>query len=118
MQSVVEQSGVDSGLVSVFVPGSTAAVTTMEHEPGGVHDLREALGGLIPQDADYELGGDPPTSGLRPDYPPGGDRGPSETIPARSDRLELGTWQQIVLIDFDERPRTRDIVVKAFESSS
>ena len=121
---MVDQSGVESGLVSVFVPGSTAAVTTMEHEPGGVHDLREALGRLIPQEADYELGGDPPTSGLRPDYPPGTRRtnahahiraaivGPSETIPVRSGSLALGTWQQIVLVDFDDRARQRTVVVQ------
>jgi secondary thiamine-phosphate synthase enzyme len=127
VQSVVDQSGVDSGLASVFVPGSTAAVTTMEHEPGGVHDLREALDRLVPRDGHYELGGDPPTSGLRPDYPPGTRRtnahahiraaivGPSETLPVRGGRLEIGTWQQIVLVDFDDRPRQRTVVVRVLD---
>jgi secondary thiamine-phosphate synthase enzyme len=124
VQSVVDQSGVESGLVSVFVPGSTAAVTTMEHEPGGVHDFRVALERLVPPDGDYELGGDPPTPGLRPDYPPHTRRtnahahiraaivGPSETLPVRSGHLALGTWQQIVLVDFDDRARERTVVVQ------
>lgn len=124
---MIEQSGVHSGLASVFVPGSTAAVTTMEYEPGGVHDLREALDRLIPREGDYELGGEPPTSGLRPDYPPDTRRtnshahiraaivGPSETLPVRGGRLELGTWQQLVLVDFDDRPRERTVVVQVLE---
>jgi len=124
---VVDQSGVEGGLVSVFVPGSTAAVTTMEHEPGGVHDLREALDRLIPREGDDRPGGDPPTSGLRPDYSPDTRRtsshahiraaivGPSETLPVRGGRLALGTWQQIVLVDFDDRPRQRTVVVQVLD---
>lgn len=111
MQSVVDQSGVDSGLVSVFVPGSTAAVTTMEHEPGGVHDLREALGQLIPQDADYEhnrLNRDTNAHA----HVRAAIVGPSETLPVRGGRLELGTWQQIVLVDFDDRARERTVLVQ------
>jgi secondary thiamine-phosphate synthase enzyme len=127
VQSLVDQSGVEGGLVSVFVPGSTAAVTTMEYEPGGVHDLREALDRLIPREGDYQLGGDPPTSGLRPDYPPDTRRtnshahiraaivGPSETLLVRAGRLALGTWQQIVLVDFDDRPRQRTVVVQVVD---
>jgi secondary thiamine-phosphate synthase enzyme len=127
VQSVVDQSGVEAGLVSVFVPGSTAAVTTMEYEPGGVHDLREALDRLIPREGDYQLGGDPPTSGLRPDYPPDTRRtnshahiraaivGASETLPLRGGRLALGDWQQIVLVDFDDRPRKRTVIVRVLD---
>jgi secondary thiamine-phosphate synthase enzyme len=127
VQSVVDQSGVEAGLVSVFVPGSTAAVTTMEYEPGGVHDLREALDRLIPREGDYQLGGEPPTSGLRPDYPPDTRRtnshahiraaivGASETLPLRGGRLALGTWQQIVLVDFDDRPRKRTVIVRVLD---
>jgi secondary thiamine-phosphate synthase enzyme len=117
--SVLEASGVENGMVSVFVPGSTAAVTAMEHEPGGVRDLREALERLIPAQGDYEPGGKPPTSGLRPDYPRDTHAhtwatiiGPSETLPVRDGRLELGTWQQLVLVDFDDRPRQRTVVVQ------
>jgi secondary thiamine-phosphate synthase enzyme len=108
---VVEQSGVDSGLVSVFVPGSTAAVTTMEHEPGGVHDLREALDRLIPPQGDYEhnrLNADTNSHA----HIRAAIVGPSETVPVREGRLELGAWQQIVLVDFDDRARQRTVIVR------
>jgi secondary thiamine-phosphate synthase enzyme len=111
VQSVVEQSGVDSGLVSVFVPGSTAAVTTMEHEPGGVHDLREALDRLIPPQGDYEhnrLNADTNSHA----HIRAAIVGPSETVPVREGRLELGAWQQIVLVDFDDRARQRTVIVR------
>jgi secondary thiamine-phosphate synthase enzyme len=111
VQTVVEQSGVESGLAAVFVPGSTAAVTTMEHEPGGVHDLREALDRLIPRDGDYEhnrLNADTNSHA----HIRAAIVGASETLPVRGGRLELGTWQQIVLVDFDDRPRQRTVVVQ------
>jgi secondary thiamine-phosphate synthase enzyme len=119
VESVLESAGVANGVVSVFVPGSTAAITAMEHEPGGVRDLRAALERLIPAKGDYEPGGKPPTSGLRPDYPRDTRAqacaalvGPSETVPVRDGSLALGTWQQLVLIDFDDRPRERTVVVQ------
>ncbi len=111
VQSVVDQSGVDSGIASVFVPGSTAAVTTMEHEPGGVQDLRAALSRLIPQEGDYEhnrLNADTNAHA----HIRAAIVGPSETVPVRSGRLALGTWQQIVLVDFDDRERQRTVVVQ------
>ncbi|HEX6584397.1 MAG TPA: secondary thiamine-phosphate synthase enzyme YjbQ [Thermoleophilaceae bacterium] len=111
VRSVVEQSGVESGLVSVFVPGSTAAVTAMEHEPGGVHDLREALDRLIPREGAYEhnrLNSDTNSHA----HIRAAIVGPSETLPVRGGRLDLGTWQQIVLVDFDDRPRQRTVVVQ------
>jgi secondary thiamine-phosphate synthase enzyme len=114
VQSVLEQSGVDSGLVSVFVPGSTAAVTTMEHEPGGVHDLRAALDRLIPQAGEYEhnrLNSDTNAHA----HIRAAIVGPSETLPVRAGRLELGTWQQIVLVDFDDRARQRTVVVQVVD---
>jgi secondary thiamine-phosphate synthase enzyme len=114
VQSVVDQAGVDSGLASVFVPGSTAAVTTMEHEPGGVHDLREALDRLIPKDGDYEhnrLNADTNSHA----HIRAAIVGASETLPVRGGRVELGTWQQIVLVDFDDRPRQRTVVVQVLD---
>ena len=108
--SVVEQSGVDQGVVSVFVPGSTAAVTTMEFEPGGVHDLREALERLVPREGDYEhnrLNADTNSHA----HIRAAVVGPSETVPIRDGRLETGTWQQVVLVDFDDRPRERMVLV-------
>ena len=111
VQSVVEQSGVETGVASVFVPGSTAAVTLMEYEPGGVHDLREALDRLVPKQGDYEhnrLNHDTNSHAhIRASIV-----GPSQTVPVTGGRLETGTWQQVVLVDFDDRPRRRAVVVQ------
>jgi secondary thiamine-phosphate synthase enzyme len=111
VESVVEQAGVETGVASVFVPGSTAAVTLMEHEPGGVHDLKAALDRLVPKDGDYEhnrLNADTNSHA----HIRAAIVGPSETVPLREGRLETGTWQQIVLVDFDDRPRQRTVVVQ------
>jgi secondary thiamine-phosphate synthase enzyme len=110
VQSVVSQAGVDEGAVSVFVPGSTAAVTAMEYEPGGVHDLRSILDRLIPREGAYEhnrLNADTNSHA----HIRAAIVGPSETVPVREGRLVLGTWQQLVLVDFDDRPRERTVVV-------
>ena len=95
----------------VFVPGSTAALTTMEYEEGSVEDVKAVLEKLAPEDADYQH------------HRRWGDRngaahiksaliGADLVIPIEQGKLALGTWQQIVLIDFDERPRQRDVIVK------
>jgi secondary thiamine-phosphate synthase enzyme len=111
VESVLESSGVENGMVSVFVPGSTAAVTAMEHEPGGVRDLREALERLIPAQGDYEhnrLNHDTNSHA----HIRAAIVGPSESVPVRDGSLALGTWQQLVLVDFDDRPRQRTVVVQ------
>jgi len=109
--SVVRTSGVQRGLVTVFATGATVAVTTMEHEPGGVSDLQGLLDRLIPAAGDYEhnrLNHDTNAHAhLRAAV-----IGPSETIPIVEGHLALGTWQQIVLIDFDDRPRQRTVTVQ------
>jgi secondary thiamine-phosphate synthase enzyme len=109
--AVVRQSGVEQGMVSVFVTGSTAAVTTMEYEPGGVQDLQETLERLISRARDYAHNvlnhDDNAHAHLRASLV-----GPSETVPLVGGRLVLGTWQQLVLIDFDTRPRRREIHVQ------
>jgi secondary thiamine-phosphate synthase enzyme len=109
--AVVRQSEVGHGLVSVFVTGSTAAVTTMEYEPGGVQDLQAALERLVPRAGDYAHnvlnGDDNAHAHLRASLV-----GPSETIPLVDGRLVLGTWQQVVLLDFDTRPRRREVHVQ------
>jgi secondary thiamine-phosphate synthase enzyme len=109
--AVVRQSEVEHGQVSVFVTGSTAAVTTMEYEPGGVQDLQETLERLVPRARDYAHnvmnGDDNAHAHLRASLV-----GPSETIPLVAGRLVLGTWQQVVLIDFDTRPRRREVHVQ------
>jgi secondary thiamine-phosphate synthase enzyme len=108
---IVSTSGVDRGLVTVFAIGATVAVTTMEHEPGGVADLQGLLDRLIPAAGDYEhnrLNHDTNSHAhLRAAL-----IGPSETIPVLDGRPTLGTWQQIVLIDFDDRPRDRTVSVQ------
>jgi secondary thiamine-phosphate synthase enzyme len=110
VRSVVRTSEVDRGLVGVFVTGSTAAITTMEYEPGGVADLRALLERLIPSGAGYEHNvrnhDTNAHAHLRASL-----IGPSETIPLVEGRLVLGTWQQLVLIDFDDRPRDRIVTV-------
>jgi secondary thiamine-phosphate synthase enzyme len=111
VESVVRSAGIESGVVSVFVPGSTAAVTLMENEPGGVHDLQATLDRLIPPQADYEhnrLNADTNSHA----HIRAAIVGPSETIPIADGRLETGTWQQVVLVDFDDRPRERTVVVQ------
>jgi secondary thiamine-phosphate synthase enzyme len=109
--AVVRQSDVTDGLVSVFVTGSTAAVTTMEYEPGGVQDLQAALERLVPRARDYAHNvmnrDDNAHAHLRASLV-----GPSESVPLVGGRLVLGTWQQLVLIDFDTRPRRREIHVQ------
>lgn len=111
VRRIVRTAEVDRGLVTVFVTGSTAAVTTMEYEPGGVNDLQGLLDRLIPEQGEYEhnrLNQDTNAHAhLRAAV-----IGPSETIPLVDGQLALGTWQQIVLIDFDDRPRHRTVTVQ------
>ena len=110
VERVVAQAGATEGAVTVFVPGSTAAITTMEFERGGVHDLRAALDRLIPPEGDYEhnrLNSDTNSHA----HIRAAIVGPSETIPLKEGTLRLGIWQQIVLLDFDDRPRERTVVV-------
>jgi secondary thiamine-phosphate synthase enzyme len=111
VQSVVRTSSVDRGVVTVFATGSTVAVTTMEYEPGGVADLQALLDRLIPSVGDYEhnrLNADTNAHAhLRAAV-----IGPSETVPVVNGELVLGTWQQLVLIDFDDRPRSRVVTVQ------
>jgi secondary thiamine-phosphate synthase enzyme len=108
---VVRTAEIERGLVAVFAIGSTVGVTTMEYEPGGVHDLQALLDRLIPAQGDYEhnrLNHDTNSHAhLRAAI-----IGPSETVPVVDGRLMLGTWQQLVLIDFDDRPRRREVTVQ------
>ena len=108
---VVQTNQVDRGLVTVFATGSTVAITTMEYERGGVSDLQSLLERLIPSDGEYQhnrLNHDTNAHAhLRAAL-----IGPSESIPIVDGRLALGTWQQVVLIDFDDRPRSRTVTVQ------
>jgi secondary thiamine-phosphate synthase enzyme len=111
LRRVVESAGVAAGQAVAFVRGSTAAVTTMEFEAGGVHDLRALLDRLIPARGEYEH------NRLNHDTNSHAHQrasliGPSETVPVLDGRLALGTWQQLVLIDFDDRPRDRTVIIQ------
>jgi secondary thiamine-phosphate synthase enzyme len=111
VQQVVAGGPVVEGLVTAFVRGSTAAITTMEFEPGGVTDLRDLLARLIPVEGVYEhnrLNHDTNSHA----HQRASVIGASEQVPLVGGRLALGTWQQLVLIDFDDRPRDRTVVVQ------
>jgi secondary thiamine-phosphate synthase enzyme len=111
VQAAVDEAGIAEGQAVVFARGSTVAVTTMELEPGGVHDLRGLLDRLIPAQGDYEH------NRLNHDSNSHAHQrasliGPSEAVPVVNGRLALGTWQQLVLLDFDDRPRERTVIVQ------
>lgn len=107
----VEESGIENGVVVIFTPSSTSALTTIEYEPGCVSDLRRLFDEWIPAERDYahhyRWGDNNGHSHLRASM-----LGPSITIPFVERRLCLGTWQQIIFIDFDVRPRQRRLVVQ------
>jgi secondary thiamine-phosphate synthase enzyme len=111
VQKVVSDSGVRAGIAVVFVVGSTAAVTTVEHEPGLVSDLKTAMDRLYPKGEDYEhhrrWGDGNGHSHVRASF-----IGPSLTVPVVDGRLLLGTWQQIAFLELDVRPRSRQIAVQ------
>ena len=111
VQDAVAESGIDEGQATAFARGSTVAITTMEYEPGGIHDLRALLERLIPVEGDYEhnrLNRDTNSHA----HQRASIIGTSEVVPVQGGRLSLGTWQQLVLIDFDDRPRERTVVVQ------
>lgn len=112
----IEAEQIQRGLVTIFVSGSTAALTTVEHEPGLVQDLKEFVEKLIPSDRRYHhddrWNDDNGFSHLRASL-----FGPSLVIPIEDGRPLLGTWQQVVLLDFDNRPRTREIIVQLIGES-
>jgi secondary thiamine-phosphate synthase enzyme len=109
--AAVADSKMAAGLATVFVVGSTAAITTIEFEPGAVADLNRVFEQLAPRQAEYRhhlrWGDDNGSSHVRAAL-----LGPSLTVPFASGALTLGTWQQIMLLEFDTRPRKREIVVQ------
>ena len=107
----VEQSGVTAGIVQVFTPGSTAGVTTLEYESGAIADLKHAMEQLAPTDTEYEHNlrwGD----GNGYSHVRSALLGPSMSVPIAAGAPVLGTWQQIIVCDFDNRPRHRKVFVQ------
>ena len=109
--TAIVRSDIKSGIVTVFVVGSTASLTTIEFESGALHDLNAVFESLAPRDLDYEhhqrWGDDNGSSHVRAALV-----GPSVTIPFKDGELLLGQWQQIALLEFDTRPRRREIVIQ------
>lgn len=111
VSGVLRDSSVQNGSVSLFIPGSTAALTTIEFESGVVNDLEKAIDRIAPEDMYYEHNerwGD----GNGYSHVRAALIGPSLHIPVVEGKMTLGTWQQIVLLDFDNRPRERRIVIQ------
>ena len=110
VDSVTGRSKIQNGLVTVFCPGSTGSVTTIEYESGVLRDLQKAIEKIIPSDIPYDhdrrWGDGNGFSHVRAAL-----MKPGLTIPIVKGKLTLGTWQQIVFIDFDNRRRDRDILV-------
>ena len=108
---VVKESKLAAGIVTIFCPGSTGGLTTIEFESGVVYDLRQVLDEITPPDRDYRhhlrWHDDNGHSHIRAAL-----MGPSLTVPFVDGALTLGTWQQIVFCDFDTSPRTRKLVLQ------
>ncbi|MFL7807966.1 MAG: secondary thiamine-phosphate synthase enzyme YjbQ [Anaerolineae bacterium] len=109
--NIVKESGLKAGTVTIFCPGSTGGLTTIEYESGVMVDLRQVLDEIVPPGRDYQhhrrWGDDNGSAHIRAALV-----GPSLTVPFVDGSLTLGTWQQIVFLDFDTRPRTRKLVVQ------
>ncbi|HEY95065.1 MAG TPA: YjbQ family protein [Dehalococcoidia bacterium] len=111
IQKEIDANDINSGIVTVFVSGSTAGLTTIEYEPGVVSDFSEMFERIIPKGMKYEhdraWGDRNGHSHVRASL-----LGPSLVVPFVDKRLILGTWQQIILLDFDNRPRSRQVILQ------
>ena len=108
--AVASRAGIAEGIVNVFAPGATAGISTIEHESGCIRDLQEALEKVAPRDGHYhhnERWGD----GNGFSHVRAALMGPSLTIPLAGGTLMLGTWQQVICVDFDNHPRERRLIV-------
>ncbi len=116
IEEEIAKEKINSGLVTILIAGSTAALTTIEYEPGLLADLKEFVEKHIPSDRSYHhddrWGDNNGFSHLRASL-----FGPSVSIPIENGRPMLGTWQQVVLLDFDNRPRTREVIVQIIGES-
>ncbi len=110
LEEVVQKSGLNTGICTAFVPGSTASLITIEYEGGLLKDFPEAMERFAPKDAVYEhhlrWGDGNGHSHIRASI-----IGPDMTIPIIDGKLKLGTWQQVTFVDFDNRPRSRNVEI-------
>jgi secondary thiamine-phosphate synthase enzyme len=111
VQELLTKSNLNDGLATVFVPGSTASVTTIEYEPGLIADIKKALDRIAPRDGHYEHD-QRWHDGNGHSHVRAAFLKPSVAIPFSNKTLMLGTWQQLVFIELDVRPRNRTIVVQ------
>jgi secondary thiamine-phosphate synthase enzyme len=108
---VISQSGLKSGVVTVFCPSSTSALTTIEYESGAVSDLKRLFEEIVPQNREYAHNARW-HDGNGHSHVRAALLGPSLTIPFVNGELTLGTWQQVIYVDFDNKPRRRELVVQ------
>jgi len=112
---IIHKSKIDDGIATIFVPGSTGGLTTVEYEPGLIKDLKDVFEELFPYKAPWAhnatWGDGNGASHVRASL-----MGPSITVPFAKGQMTLGTWQQIVFIDFDTRGRSRQLVVQVMGS--
>ena len=107
----IKKSPIRSGTVTAFVPGATGGITTIEHEPGLLQDVPELMEKLIPSDRTYHHD-DTWHDGNGFSHLRAALIGPDLTVPFAEKKLLLGTWQQVVFLDFDNRPRRREIILQ------
>ena len=111
VSNVVKDSKIENGTVTIFVVGSTAAITTIEYEPGLINDFPEMLSRIIPKNVEYEHD-NTWHDGNGHSHVRASLVGPSLTVPIIDSKLTLGTWQQIVLLEMDTRPRNRTLILQ------
>jgi secondary thiamine-phosphate synthase enzyme len=111
LEKLIDDSGMMDGIVNIFVPGATGALTTMEYEPGVVEDLRAAIRRMAPDEIEYQhhLKW---KDGNGQSHVRAALIGPSVTVPLREGHIPAGTWQQVVFIELDVRPRKRKLLVQ------
>jgi len=111
-RDIVSRSRVKNGMLTLFIPGATAAIVVNENESNILEDFKEAISNLAPSSGNYRHG-DNARSHIRAMV-----LGPSEVIPVRDGSLEIGTWQSIFLVELDVRPRNRDISARVVGTSA
>ncbi len=108
---VLARTGLKEGVVTFFIPGATGALTTIEFENGLIKDTKNLFKKIAPESAEYfHDAGNP--AGNAPSHLRASLVGPSLSVPFSEGKLQLGVWQQIVFMDFDNRPRKRNIILK------